>query len=147
MFNAYKSEMGTTLAGTVIKEFYSDMFNSYEDGLKVGVFGEVVAGELKNITSASTVAHGLVRRITTNTLEAGETYAAGDFSQIEMLREGSAVAKVKTGDTPARYDACYVEKDTAGQEGRATTDNTQLAIKCEFVEQVGTDTWVIRFKF
>jgi len=121
---------------------------TFENGLVVGRFAKMDTGSLDNIDASTTpVIAGVVLRFVSNALESGATITTDLYSQVEFLRAGLATVDVVTGDTPSFGGVVYVENQTAGEYGKATTTSAgNVTTAYEFLEEVTTDAWLVRLK-
>jgi len=121
---------------------------TFTDGLIVGRFAQFKAGSLANCdgTATPTIA-GVVLRNVAADVESNGTVDGDLYSQVEYVRAGLISVDVVAADTPAFGGAVYIENQTAGQYGKATTvDAGNVAAEAEFIEEVSTNVWLVRLK-
>ncbi|QEO57569.1 gp53 minor capsid family protein [Francisella marina] len=147
-FSTPLADFAGSKAGDYTVINYADPFGQtqFQDGLEIGKFAWLNAGIVSNMDGTAVtpadLAGAVIRQV--NAVESGETYEHKYINTIDCMRSGVINVHVKTGDTPAQYGKVYVENAVAGEYGKATTDNTQVAIDAEFLKEVGTNLWAVR---
>lgn len=117
---------------------------SFEDNLRVGRFAKIDTARLDNMDgSATPVIAGVVLRNVANPVEDDATVDADLYSQVDFIRQGLVSVRVKTGETPSRFDRVYVSNAGDANDGMATATNTDVAVNAEFIEEIQTGVWLI----
>ena len=111
--------------------------DNFEDGLKVGRFAELDAGEIKNF-DGGTVA-GVVLRYVSTSVEAGDEINAALTSTVEYVRAGLVSVDVAENEEPEQFDEVFADADGfAATAGEATG--------AEFIQELKPGVWLIRLK-
>ena len=117
---------------------------TFEDGLKVGLFAKLDTGSLDNMDgSATPTIAGVVTRNVASPIEDGGVIDAALFSVADYARSGLATVAVKTGETPTQFGAVFASNLGDANDGKALTA-AGIATNAEFIEEVKTDVWLIR---
>lgn len=122
--------------------------STFESALVVGRFAKLDTGSIDNIDASSTpTIAGVVLRNVAASVEAGSTIDATLTKSVEYVRQGLVTVDVPSGVTPTAFGAVYVENQTSGQYGKATTVSSgNVAADAEFIQSVATNVWLIRLK-
>ena len=110
----------------------------FVDGLKIGCFAQIKAGNLDNMDDTATpvvagVILGKVLRASTETV-----IDASKEDVVNYVRSG-LVTVAGTGTVPLYLAPVYT-----GTDGIATSSNADTATSGEFIEEISTGVWLIR---
>lgn len=120
---------------------------TFEDGLVVGRFAKLDSGSLDNMDSSSTpTIAGVVLRDVALPVEDGQTVDAALYDQVQYQRAGLVTVEVKDGETPTQFGTVYASNAGDADDGKATATDTDVETSAEFIEEVDTNVWLIRFK-
>ena len=140
----YLEEMQKTSAG---EKYPQTLVETHEinDGLVVGVFCEIVANKLANITGASTAFAGVVLRDQAGVADVNARTYESPYTHADIATKHYVTVQATTGLTPAYGDAIYVDI-TGGNEGNATTVvGSNIVTPAKFVKVIDSanDVWQI----
>ena len=141
----YLAEMQRTSAG----EKYPDTLvetHPITDGLLMGLFCEIVGGNLTNITGGSTAYAGVVLRDQAGVADENPGTYQSPYTDAPLAVQNYVTVQATSGLTPAYGDAVYVDI-TGGNEGKATNVvGSNIVTTATFVEVIDADNdvWQIR---
>ena len=146
------TEIGDVDAGVIngVLPYKVDTYTAnYNAPLNTGKFAIIKSGNLANMDKTATpVVAGLVLQSMVNAIENGETFVKTGESavyQVDVVSWGLATVAVKSGDTPAKFDAIYaVNSGVDADLGKATTTPmNNAAVKGYFNREIKTGVWEV----
>ena len=147
------TEIGDVDAGVIngVLPYKVDTYTAnYNTPLNTGKFAIIKSGNLANMDKTATpVVAGLVLQSMVNAIENGETFVKtgeGAVYQVDVVSWGLATVAVKSGDTPAKFDAIYAVNSGVvdADLGKATTTATDnVLVKGYFNREIKTGVWEV----
>jgi hypothetical protein len=114
----YLEEMPKTASG---EKYPTTLVETHEitNGLVMGVFCDITAGKLVNITGGSTKFAGVVLRDQAGVADVNAGTYESPYTYADIAKKHYVTVQATTGLTPAYGDVIYVDL-TVGNEGNAT---------------------------
>ena len=112
----------------------------FEDGLIIGRVAQIKAGVLSNMDATPTpVIAGVVMRQPNRPVDEDMIYSKQMTDNVNFVRSGMVTVE-GTGTAPDYLKPVYCNTD-----GVATKSNSDTALNAEFIEEIQTGVWLIRF--
>ncbi len=140
----YLEELQKTASG---EKYPTTLVETHEitDGLIMGLFCDITAGKLVNITGGSTTFAGVVLRDQAGVADVNPGTYESPYTYADIAKKHYVTVQATTGLTPAYGEAIYVDL-TGGNEGKATNlVGANIVTPATFVSIVdaGNDVWQI----
>lgn len=145
----YLDEIGKVGSGEILGTAgVVTSYNTFEEGLKGGLFAKFVSGGVENVDgSATPTLAGVVKREVTSALEDAGTYTGDNNVYADVIESGLVTVDVVSGLTITKFQPVYVSNGGDANDGKATNVSTDnVAVDGYFYEEVSTNVWAVRLK-